>query len=102
MKLFTRLLPGLCAVAIAGWAPAALADTGSERLDAQVAQLQQQISMRYQLAEDLVQSQLALGYSVPEIAGQQSRTMFAKADDDAFTRAMNNLHKTLSMYAMLD
>ncbi|MEO8119288.1 MAG: hypothetical protein ABI606_08195 [Rhodoferax sp.] len=102
MKLFTRILLGTCAVAALGWTPSVLADAAGEKLDGIVAQLQQQIRLRHQLAEDLVQSQLALGYSVPEVLDKQGQNLFAKADDDAFTRAMNNLHMTLSMYAKLD
>jgi hypothetical protein len=102
MKSLIRILLGLCVLATAGWMPAALADTGSDMFNAEVAHLNQQINIRNQLADDLIQSQLALGYSVPEVIGQQGRTMFAKADDDAFTHAMNNLHKTLTMYALLD
>jgi hypothetical protein len=67
----------------------ALADAGSDRLDYQVAQLQQQIGARQQLADDLLHDELALGYSVPEIVVRQNLTMVAKADDDAFTRSMN-------------
>jgi hypothetical protein len=101
MKSLNRMFLGLCVLATAGWTPVALADSGSDMFNAEVAQVQQQIMIRNQLADDLVRSQLALGYSVPEVLGQ-SRTMYAEADDDAFTRAMNNLHKTMSMYALLD
>lgn len=65
-----------------------------------VDRLQMQIKLRHQLADDLLQSQLALGYSVPEVLEKQDRTMLAKADDDAFGRAMSNLHMTMSMFAM--
>jgi len=104
MKLFTRILLPLCAVAALGSTPLALADTASsgDTLNAQVAQLQQQIKLRHELDEDLIQSQLALGYSVPEVLERSGRTMLAKADDDAFTRAMNNLHLTMTMFALAD
>jgi hypothetical protein len=78
------------------------ADTGSERLDGQVAQLQQQIGARQQLADDLRKDELALGYSVPEISINQNASMVAKADNDAFTVAMNHLHKTKTMFAMAE
>jgi hypothetical protein len=80
----------------------ALADAGSDRLDYQVAQLQQQIGARQQLADDLLHDELALGYSVPEIVVRQNLTMVAKADDDAFTRSMNHLSKTITMFALAD
>jgi hypothetical protein len=80
----------------------ALADTGSEQLDFQVAQLQQQIGARQQLSEDLLNDELALGYSVPEIVSRQDETMVAKANDDAFTQAMIHLRKTITMFALLD
>lgn len=102
MKLFTRILFYMCAVAALGWTPSVLADAAGEKLDSIVAQLQQEIRARHQLAEDLVQSQLALGYSVPEVLDKQGSTLLAKADDDAFSRAMNNLHMTLAMYAKMD
>jgi hypothetical protein len=104
MKLFTRILFSLCAATALAWAPSVLADAASsgDTLNVQVAQLQQQIRLREQLSEDLIQSQLALGYSVPEALDKEGRTMFATADGDAFTRAMNNLHMTLTMFAMLE
>lgn len=102
MKLFTRILCYVCTVAALGWTPSVLADTASDTLNAQVAQLQQLIRTRHQVDADQIQSQLALGYSIPEVLDNKVRTMFAKADDDAFTRAMNNLHMTMSMYAALD
>lgn len=94
----------LAAAAMAGFSAPALADTdtGSQRLDAQVAQLQQQIGARHQLEADLVRNELALGYSVPEINAAQADTMQAKADDDAFTLAMVHLQKTMTLFAMLD
>jgi hypothetical protein len=105
MKLLTRILLPLCAVAALGTTPSALADTppsSGDSLNAQLAQLQQQIKLRHQLDDDLIQSQLALGYSVPEVLESSGRTMLAKADDDAFTRAMNNLHLTMTMFAVAD
>lgn len=92
----------VAAVSLAGFSAAARADTGSERLDAQVAQLQQQIGARHQLEADLIRNELAMGYSVPEINATQGDTMQAKADDDAFTLAMVHLQKTMTMFAMLD
>jgi tetrahydromethanopterin S-methyltransferase subunit B len=92
----------LSALALACCVTGAIADTGSEKLDAQVAQLQQQISARHQLADDLLRNELALGYSVPEIAMVQSSAMVAKADDSAFSLAMSHLHKTMSLLAMLE
>jgi hypothetical protein len=89
-------------VAVICWSPLAFADTGSERLDGQIAQLQQQIGARQQLADDLLKDELAMGYSVPEISINQNASMVAKADDDAFTLAMNHLHKTITMFALAD
>jgi hypothetical protein len=80
----------------------AFADTGSERLDGQVAQLQRQIGARQQLSDDLNKDALALGYSVPEISINSNALMVAKADDDAFTMAMNHLQRTMTMFAMAD
>lgn len=88
--------------ALACGCAAAIADTGSEKLDAQLALLQQQIGLRQQLADALRHDELALGYSVPEITLNQNVSMVAKADDDAFTLAMVHLHKTMSMFAMLE
>jgi hypothetical protein len=92
----------LCVVALACSSTGAFADTGSEKLDAQVAQLQQQLVARHQLADDLLTNELALGYSVPEISVIQSGSMVAKADDDAFSVGMAHLHKTMSLLAMLE
>jgi hypothetical protein len=64
--------------------------------------MQQSISLRNQLADDLIQSQLALGYSVPEMLDPQSQTMQARADGDAFGRAMQNLRRTMVMYAEIE
>lgn len=88
--------------AVTCWNSVAFADTGSERLDGQVAQLQQQIDARQKLADDLRKDELALGYSVPEISSNQNVSMVAKADNDAFTLAMIHLHKTITMFAMAD
>jgi hypothetical protein len=100
MKLSIRILTATGALVAAGLTPLAQADTGSDWFDAEVAQVQQRVSMRNQLEDDLVQSQLALGYSVPEALAPQSKTMLARADDNAFDRAMGNLHRTMVMYAM--
>lgn len=100
MKKCIRYTTRVGMLALACCATAAFADTGSERVDAQVSQLQQQIGARHQLAKELLKNALALGYSVPEIAGTQSESMVAKADDDGFTLAMNHLHKTMTMFAM--
>jgi hypothetical protein len=88
--------------AVTCWSSVSFADTGSERLEGQVAQLQQQIGARQQLADDLRKDELALGYSVPEISINQNASMVAKADNDAFTLAMNHLRKTITMFAMAD
>jgi hypothetical protein len=77
----------------------ALADTGSDLFDADVALVQRSVYLRNQLADDLVQSQLALGYGVAEILDPQSQTMQARADGDAFGRAMRNLQRSMVMYA---
>jgi hypothetical protein len=102
MKKWIAYSSRLGALTVACCSCAAFADIGSEKLEAQVAQLQQQLAARHQLADDLLKDALALGYSVPEIAVSQNATMVAKADDDAFTLALKHLQKTLLMFAMLD
>lgn len=102
MQTWIRHTARFSVLALACGCAAAFADTGSEKLDAQLAQLQQQIGLRQQLADALRYDELALGYSVPEITINQNSSMVAKADDDAFTLAMVHLHKTISMFAMLE
>ena len=102
MKKWLLCTANVGVFAVTCWSSVAFADTGSERLDGQVAQLQQQIGARQQLADGLRKDELALGYSVPEISINQNTSMVAKADDDAFTLAMTHLHKTITMFAMAD
>ncbi len=103
MKLSIRILIAVGGLVAAVSTPLALAESGSDHLfNAEVAQVQQRIAMRNQLDDDLVQSQLALGYSVPEALDPQTKTMQARADDSAFSRAMRNLQRTMVMYAMAD
>ena len=80
-------------------APLALADTGSDWFNAKVAQLQENIRLRNQLEDDLVRSQLALGYTVPESLNSQSKSILARADDSAFDREIENLQRTIMMFA---
>jgi len=102
MQTWIRQTARLGVFAVACACTAAWADTGSDKLDAQVSTLQQQIGARQQLADALRHDELALGYSVPEITTNQNASMVAKADDDAFTLAMVHLHKTMTMFAMLE
>ncbi len=64
--------------------------------------MQHSVATRNQLDDDMVQSQLALGYSVPEALNPQSKTMQARADDGAFSRAMRILQRTMVMFATAD
>jgi hypothetical protein len=101
LKISTRvLIAGGLVAAVA--TPLALADTGSDLFNAEVAQVQQTVLLRNQLADDLVQSQLALGYSVPESLESQTMIMQTQANGDAFGRAMQNLHRSMLMYAGIE
>lgn len=102
MKYYSRLVIALCSVAAALFASPVLADTGSDWFNASVTQLQQQIKMRNQIADEIVSFQLARGYAVPEIVGQRTKTMFARADDDAFGNELRNLRHTLQLFALVD
>lgn len=99
MKLSTGILIAIGGLVAAISTPLVLADTGSDWFNAEVARVQQRIELRNQLDDDLVQSQLALGYSVPESLDPQSKTMQARADDDAFSAAMKQLSGTMRMFA---
>ena len=102
MKSSFQLLCMVGGLVAAVSSPLARADTGSDWFDAQVAQVQQRLTLRNLLEDDLVRSQLALGYSVPEVLGPQGKTMQARADDNAFERAMTNLQRSLMIYATAD
>jgi hypothetical protein len=102
MKLSTQILIAVGGIVAAVSTPLALADTGSDMFNAEVALMQQSISMRNQLSDDLIHSQLALGYSVPEMLDPLNQTMQARADGDAFSRAMQNLQRTMVMYAEIE
>ena len=103
MKLSIRILIAVGTLVAAVSTPLVQAESGSDLLfNAEVAHVQKRIALRNQLDDDLVQSQLALGYSVPESLDPQSKTMQARADDDAFTTAMRHLQRTMVMYASAD
>lgn len=103
MKSSLRILIAVGGLVAAVAAPLAQAESGSDYLfNAEVAHVQKRIALRNQLDDDLIQSQLALGYSVPEALDPQTKTMQARADDDAFTTAMRHLQRTMVMYAMAD
>jgi hypothetical protein len=103
MKLSLRILITVGGLVAAISTPLVQAESGSDSLfNAEVAQVQHRVALRNQLDDDLVQSQLALGYSVPESLDPQSKTMQARADGDAFTTAMRHLQRTMVMYAAAD
>lgn len=60
--------------------PLAVADTGSEWLDAQVAQLQDEMAARNELVASSERQLIAQGYVVPETASE--------SNDDSFNREM--------------
>ena len=99
MKLSLRILIAVGGLVAAVSTPLVQADIGSDWFNDEVTHLQHRISARNQLDDDLIQSQLALGYSVPEALDPQSKTMQARADDDAFTTAMKHLRRTMVMHA---
>ncbi len=102
MKLSAQILVAVGGLLAAVSTPLAQADTGSNWFNAEVAQVQLRIDLRNQLDDDLVRSQLTLGYSVPESLNPDSKSMQARADDDAFGAAMRQLHSTMRMYAVVD
>ena len=102
MKLSLRILIAAGGLVAAVSAPLVQADTGSDWFNAEVAHVQHRIGARNQLDDDLRQSQLALGYSVPEALDPQSKTMQARSDDNAFDTVIRHLQRTMVMYAMVD
>ncbi len=102
MNFSSRILIGIGGIVAAISTSIVLADTGSDFFNGEVALVQQNINMRNQLADDLVQSQLALGYSIPEIINAQNQPRIVRADGDAFGRAMEVLHRTVKMYAVIE
>ncbi|MCY1440979.1 hypothetical protein D9M71_572750 [compost metagenome] len=78
-------------------------DSGSNLLfNAKIAQLQCEIRVRNQLADELVRSQLAQGYSATtsEELAQQGKTMLSRADNDAFAKEMENLREMIALYEL--
>ncbi|HEY6610790.1 MAG TPA: hypothetical protein VIZ86_06630, partial [Pseudomonas sp.] len=78
-------------------------ETGSNLLfNAKIAQLQCEIRVRNQLADELVRSQLAQGYSAAtsEELAQQGKTMLSRADNDAFAKEMENLREMIALYEL--
>lgn len=102
MKLSLRILIAAGGLVAAVAAPLAQADTGSDWFNAEVAYVQHRIGARNQLDDDLLQSQLALGYSVPEALDPQTKTMQARSDDNAFDTVIKHLQRTMVMYTMVD
>ena len=123
MKSFTKLLIGLgCITALstplvqaetapvqAKTAPVQAktapvqAPTGSDLLfNAKLAQLQCEIRVRNQLADELIQYQLARGYSTStsEELGRKGKAMLSRADNDAFAKEMENLRRTIELYEL--
>lgn len=99
MKLSTKLLIGIGCIAATFSTTVVQADTGSDLLfNTKIAQLQHEIGMRNQLDDELIKFRLARGYSSPEALDPQVKTMLARADDDAFTHEMHNLHQTMKLY----
>ncbi len=95
MNSSMRILIAAGALLGAASIPWVQADTGSDQFDAEVAQVQQRIAARNQLDDDLVLSQVALGYAVPESLHPQSKTMLARSDDDAFDTVLKYLQGTM-------
>ena len=102
MKSSIRILIAVGGLVAAVSTPLVQADTGSDWFNSEVTQVQQRVAASNQLDDDLIQSQLALGYSVPEALDPQTKTMQARADDSAFSRAMRHLQRTIVMFAMAD
>lgn len=61
--------------------------------------MQHRVALRNQLDDDLVLSQIALGYAVPESLHPQSKTMLARSNDDAFDTVLKYLQGMMEMYA---
>jgi hypothetical protein len=102
MKFSMRILIAGGALLAAASTPLVQADTGSDWFDAEVAQVQHRVASRNQLDDDLVLSQIALGYAVPESLHPQSQTMLARSNDDAFDTVLKYLQGTMEMYAAVD
>lgn len=102
MKLSIRIFIAAGGLVAAVSTPLAQADTGSDWFNTEVAQVQYRIASRNQLDDDLVQSQVALGYGVPESLHPQSKTMLARSDDNAFDTVIKHLQRTMVMYASAD
>ena len=102
VKLSIRILIAAGGLVAAASTPLVQADSGSDRFDAEVAQVQHRIASRNQLDDDLVLSQVALGYAVPESLHPQSKTMLARSDDTAFDTVLKHLQGTMEMYAGVD
>ena len=109
MKSSTRLLMRLACIAALStpFAQAQTApppkETGSDLLfNAKIAQLQCEIRVRNQLADELIKFQLARGYSTAtsETLARQGKTMLARADNDAFLKEMNNLKEMIKLYEL--
>jgi hypothetical protein len=104
-----RLLMGLACIAALS-TPVAQAqtesapqETGSNLVfNAKIAQLQCEIRVRNQLADELVRSQLAQGYSAvtSEELTQKGQSMLSRADNDAFAKEMQNLREMIALYEL--
>lgn len=104
-----RLLMGLGCIAalstplVQAQTESAPQDAGSNLLfNAKIAQLQCEIRVRNQLADELVRAQLAQGYSAAtsEELAQKGQTMLSRADNDAFAKEMENLREMIALYEL--
>jgi hypothetical protein len=102
MKSSSQILIVAGALLAVASTPLVQADTGSDWFDAEVTAVQHRIASRNQLDDDLVLSQVALGYAVPESLHPQSKTMLARSDDNAFDTVLKYLQGTMEMYAAVD
>lgn len=109
MKSLAKLLLGLGCIAalstpsVQAQTASAPAETASDLLfNVKIAQLQCEIRVRNQLADELIQYQLARGYSTStsEELGQKGKTMLSRSDDDAFAKEMANLRKMIELYEL--
>lgn len=104
-----RLLMGLGCIAalstplVQAQTELASQESGSNLLfNAKIAQLQCEIRVRNELADELVRAQLAQGYSAAtsEELAKQGQSMLSLADNDAFTKEMENLRQLIALYEL--
>ncbi len=104
-----RLLMGLGCIAalstplVQAQTESAPQESGSNLLfNAKIAQLQCEIRVRNELADELVRAQLAQGYSAAtsEELAKQGQSMLSLADNDAFAKEMENLRQLIALYEL--